>query len=112
MEDVGIDVNGCPYPGLSALFIACKYQHSPAVVHELLRLGARVNQQMNGRLPIDVLLDSQGAEVGRIKLLCDYRPHPKSGEGNVFTGVCLLIRGRGTPYLLVSCPFRGGGQYP
>ena len=69
VEDVGIDVNACPYPGLTALFIACKYNHSPPVVQKLLRLGARVNQQVNGRLPIDVLLDNEGAEV-TFRLVC------------------------------------------
>ena len=35
-----------------------------------------------------------------------YRQHPNDGEGNVFTGVCLLIDGRGG---LVAGRARGGG---
>ena len=31
----------------------------------------------------------------RLKYVISYRPHPKDGEGNVFTGVCLFTRGRG-----------------
>ena len=53
--------------------------------------------------------------VQRIHLHHYYRPHPKDGEGTVFTGVCLsTLLGRGGvthvhPAILplVSCPFHG-----
>ena len=44
--------------------------------------------------------------------ILNYRPHPKDGEGTVFTGVCLFTPGgQGVPHLhpvvlpLVPCPF-------
>ena len=48
----------------------------------------------------------------------NYRPHPKGGEGTIFTGVCLFARGVLhihpiiLPLQLVPCPFvRGGGAH-
>ena len=41
--------------------------------------------------------------------LCNYRSHPKDGEGNVFTGVCLLKwgGGGGVPGSPVTSPVIG-----
>ena len=44
-----------------------------------------------------------------------YRPHPKDGEGTVFTGVCLTTEGGGglpptAHWSLVWGPFPGGGE--
>ena len=43
-----------------------------------------------------------------------YSPHPKDGEGTVFTGVCLSTGGREYPGTLLSGPrsFPGGRGYP
>ena len=50
---------------------------------------------------------------------CDnYRPHPKDGDGTVFTGVCLFTPGGGLSQSLVpgpfpiSAPFAFLGRYP
>ena len=40
-----------------------------------------------------------------------YRPHPKDGEGTVFTGVCLLTGG-GVLHLLVPGSFLSSGPMP
>ena len=63
VKDVGIDVNYSPYPGLTALYIACKYHNSTEVIEELLGLGARVNDTADGKRPIDVLIEYGNTEV-------------------------------------------------
>ena len=45
-------------------------------------------------------------------VICNYCPHSKHGKGNVFTGVCLLTEGGGTPWSVVPGPFWGGRGYP
>ena len=44
--------------------------------------------------------------------ICYYRPYPKNGESNVFTGVCLFTWGypcpRFFPRSVVPGPFLGG----
>ena len=61
--DLGIDVNYSPYPGLTALYMACKYHNSSVVVEELLRLGARTSDMADDKRPIDVLLEHEMTEV-------------------------------------------------
>ena len=48
--------------------------------------------------------------VHMIKDSSSYCPHPKDGEGNVFTGVCLSTP-RGYP-ISIPCPFWGGTPVP
>ena len=53
LVDLDLDVNYSPHPGVTALYIACKYYNSVAVIQELLSLGAMVNLSVNGMRPID-----------------------------------------------------------
>ena len=69
VRDLGIDVNYSPYPGLTALYIACKYHNSSVVVEELLRLGARVNDMADDKRPIDALLEHGITEVINVAII-------------------------------------------
>ena len=47
-----------------------------------------------------------------LQIRCNYRSHPKDGEGTVFTGVCLSTLGGGVPQSLVLSQVTGPRFFP